>query len=190
MLPLPAGREASSGVGAPVYERHRPERTLTIQACPGILSGVQGPPGGAGDGLAGVCPAGVRGLPQMRAPRARILAGALRHLSCRALGGVQLQTGGFCPSCGARRMAESAALLVDEVFPEQPVRQWVLSFPYPLRFVFASRPAIMGQVLGIVYRVIATHMIKKAGFSCKTAHTGAVALIQRFGSALNLNKQS
>ena len=33
---------------------------------------------------------------------------------------------GFCPSCGARRMAESAALLVDEVFPEQPVRQWVL----------------------------------------------------------------
>lgn len=40
---------------------------------------------------------------------------------------------GFCPSCGARRMAESAALLVDEVFPEQPVRQWVLSVPYPLR---------------------------------------------------------
>lgn len=27
---------------------------------------------------------------------------------------------GFCPSCGARRMAESAALLVDEVLPEQP----------------------------------------------------------------------
>jgi len=36
---------------------------------------------------------------------------------------------GFCPSCGARRMAESAALLVDEVIPEQPIRQWVLSFP-------------------------------------------------------------
>jgi len=42
-------------------------------------------------------------------------------------------------------------------------------------------------VLGIVYRVIATHLIKKAGFSCKTARTGAVTLIQRFGSALNLN---
>ena len=89
--------------------------------------------------------------------------------------------------CGARRMAESAALLVDEVFPAQPVRQWVLSFPYPLRFLFASRPAIMGQVLGIVYRCIATHLIKKAGFSCTTARTGAVTLIQRFGSALNLN---
>jgi len=94
---------------------------------------------------------------------------------------------GFCPSCGARRMAESVALLVDEVFLEQPVRQWVLSFPYPLRFLFASRPVIMGQVLGIVYRCIATHLIKQAGFSRKRARAGAVTLIQRFGSALNLN---
>ena len=31
MLPLPAGREASSGVGALVYDRHRPERTLLYQ---------------------------------------------------------------------------------------------------------------------------------------------------------------
>jgi hypothetical protein len=81
-------------------------------------------------------------------------------------------------------MAESAALLVDEVFPEQPVRQWVLSVPYPLRFLFASRPEVMGRVLGIVYRCIATHLIKKAVFSRKTAQTGAVTLIQRFGSAL------
>jgi hypothetical protein len=27
---------------------------------------------------------------------------------------------GFSPSCGARRMTGCAALLVDEVFPEQP----------------------------------------------------------------------
>jgi hypothetical protein len=45
----------------------------------------------------------------------------------------------------------------------------------------------MGRVLGIVYRCIATHLIKKAGFSRKTAQTDAVTLIQRFGSALNLN---
>ena len=31
MLPLPAGREASAGVVASVYERHRPERTLLYQ---------------------------------------------------------------------------------------------------------------------------------------------------------------
>jgi len=84
-------------------------------------------------------------------------------------------------------MAESAALLVDEVFPHQPVRQWVLSFPFQLRFLFASRPLITGQVLGIVYRAISMHLVKKAGYSKKTARTGAVTLIQRFGSALNLN---
>ncbi len=55
---------------------------------------------------------------------------------------------GFCCSCGARRMAESAALLVDEVLPHQPMRQWVLSVPFPLRFLFASQPNIMGKALG------------------------------------------
>ena len=72
---------------------------------------------------------------------------------------------GFCPSYGARRMAESAALLVDEVLPHEPIRQWVLSFPFQLRFLFASYPKIMGKVLGIVYRSIATHLIRKAGFT-------------------------
>ena len=60
---------------------------------------------------------------------------------------------GFCPSCGARRMAESSALLMDDVLPCQPVRQWVLSFPYPLRFLFASRAEIMGQAHTIARRV-------------------------------------
>jgi hypothetical protein len=42
-------------------------------------------------------------------------------------------------------------------------------------------------VLGIVYRGIATHLIKTAGCSRNTAQTGAVSLIERFGSALNRN---
>jgi len=45
----------------------------------------------------------------------------------------------------------------------------------------------MGKALGIVYRAISTHITKKAGYTKTTAHTGAVTLIQRFGSALNLN---
>ena len=94
---------------------------------------------------------------------------------------------GFCPSCCAKRMTESAALLVDTVLPCQAMRQWVLSVPFPLRFLFASQPHVMSKVLGIVYRTIATYLIKKAGYSKKTARTGAVTLIQRFGSALNLN---
>jgi ribosomal protein S27E len=50
----------------------------------------------------------------------------------------------FCPSCDARRMLESAALLVDEVLPHQPMCQWVLSVPFPLWFLFASQSKIMG----------------------------------------------
>jgi hypothetical protein len=99
---------------------------------------------------------------------------------------------GFCPSCGSRRMAETAALLSDEVFPYVPLRQWVISFPFPLRYLFAAHPQAMGKVLGIVYRAISTHQIHKAGYSLKKGATGAVTLIQRFGwygipAALNLN---
>jgi len=45
----------------------------------------------------------------------------------------------------------------------------------------------MSHALAIVYRIIATHLIKKAGLTHKTAKTGGITLIQRFGSALNLN---
>lgn len=95
---------------------------------------------------------------------------------------------GFCPSCGARRMVESAAHLVDHVLPEQSIRQWVLTFPYPLRFLFAAQPHVLSQVLGIVFRAISTFLIKKTGFSVASGtKSGAMTLIQRFGSALNLN---
>jgi hypothetical protein len=45
----------------------------------------------------------------------------------------------------------------------------------------------MGQVLGIVYRTLATHLVKKAGLSCNTDQTGAVTLIERLGSTLNFS---
>ena len=94
---------------------------------------------------------------------------------------------GFCPSCGARRMVESAALLVDEVLSRLPMRQWVLSFPYPLRFLFTNRSQVMSHVVGIVYRAIETHLLHHAGLTRSTTKTGAVTLIQRFGSALNIH---
>ncbi len=94
---------------------------------------------------------------------------------------------GFCPSCGARRMAESAALLVDDVLPNKPLRQWVLSLPFALRFLLATEPQVVTRVLKITDRTIAGHLIKKAGLRAAVAETGAVTLIQRFGSALNLN---
>jgi len=93
---------------------------------------------------------------------------------------------GFCPSCGARRMAESAALLVDEVLPEVPMRQWVLSVPFALGYLFAREPKAMNAALGVVYRTIAAFLQHKSGYRSCEADCGAVTLIQRFGSALNL----
>jgi len=81
-------------------------------------------------------------------------------------------------------MAESAALLVDDVFPEQPVQRWVLSFQYPLRFLFASRPAIMGHVLGIIYPCIAMHLIKVTGSSARRSSRMAVYGLLLFASTL------
>lgn len=67
------------------------------------------------------------------------------------------------------------------------MRQWVISFPFQLRFLFASYPAVMSEVLSIVTRLISTHLIQKGGAKHSTARIGAVTFIQRFGSALNLN---
>ena len=55
------------------------------------------------------------------------------------------------------------------VLPHEPIRQWVLSFPFQLRFLFASRPELMDKALGIVHRAIASHLVTKAGKTQKTA---------------------
>ena len=84
-------------------------------------------------------------------------------------------------------MAQTAAHLVDCVISRVPVRQWVLSFPIPLRVLFASHPQLLAPVVQVVHRVIGTFLIKQAGLKHTDASTGAVTLIQRFGSAANLN---
>jgi hypothetical protein len=92
---------------------------------------------------------GSRGTSLCRALRADF--GRANRQSCRF---VSCKKRGFCPSCGARRMAETAALLADEVLPERPLRQWVLSLPIALRFLLATNSAVLSQVLGVVYRTI------------------------------------
>ena len=85
-------------------------------------------------------------------------------------------------------MVETAAHLVDHVFPRVPIRQWVLSFPWPLRLLFAARPDVLTRVLTVVTRALSTAVVKRAGLTRSAgAETGIVTFIQRFGSALNLN---
>lgn len=49
--------------------------------------------------------------------------------------------------------------LVDEALPEQPIRQWALSFPFQRRFPFASHPQLMRRVLGIVHLTISVRLL-------------------------------
>ncbi len=95
----------------------------------------------------------------------------------------------FCPSCGGRRMADTAAHLVDRVFPEVPVRQWVLSVPYALRYRLAYDSSLVRDVLQIFVRTIFASIRRRAGIpaSNRQARCGAVAFIQRFSDALNLD---
>lgn len=43
--------------------------------------------------------------------------------------------------------------------------------PIPLRFLFATEHAALTAVLEIVYREIASHLVKKAGLNLRTAQT-------------------
>ena len=67
------------------------------------------------------------------------------------------------------------------------MRPWVLSFPIPLRVLFAAQPQLLSPVLHVINRAISSFLIKQAGIKHRQAQTGAVTLIQRFGSAVNLN---
>jgi hypothetical protein len=53
--------------------------------------------------------------------------------------------------------------------------------------LFARNPAAMAEALSIVYRAISGFLIRKARLTRRQGQCGAVTLIQRFGSALNLN---
>ena len=143
-----AARMASRERDAGRYQRHRPEQTLLYQIVDEYYPAFAAHLAEQGRGLPGYV---------QREFEDYLKCGRLEHgflrvrcESCHTehLVAFSCKRRGFCPSCGARRMAESAALLVDEVLPEQAMRQWVLSFPYQLRFLFASRPEIMGRVLG------------------------------------------
>jgi len=63
----------------------------------------------------------------------------------------------------------------------------VLSFPWPLRLLFAARPALLTGVLAVVTRALSTALARRAGLRASGAGTGLVTFIQRFGSAIDLD---
>ena len=121
------------------------------------------------------------------------LAGGFARFQCGTCGLDRLvafscKGRGICPSCGGRRMAERAAHLVDHVFPDVPVRQWVLSLPYRLRYRLAWDHDLCRAVVALFVRAVlrCLHARARDG-GVGDGHGGAVAVVQRFGGALNLN---
>ena len=86
----------------------------------------------------------------MRHPGPRLLEIALRRVRHDKLVAFSCKRRGICPSCGARRMAKTAAHRVDHLIPHVPVRQWVLSLPIPLRLLLAAQPELATPVPQVV----------------------------------------
>ena len=87
------------------------------------------------------------------------LAGGFARFHCTSCGPDRLvafscKGRGFCPGCGGRRMTERAAQLVDHVFPDVPVRQWVLSLPYRLRYRLAWDHDLCRAVVAVSMRAV------------------------------------
>ena len=76
---------------------------------------------------------------------------------------------------------------MDNVIPHIPVRQWELSLPLTPRLLLAAQTEFVTPVLHVVQRVATRHLLGHAGLKADGGHGGAVMLIQRFGSAANLN---
>ena len=87
-----------------------------------------------------------------------------------------------CPSCGGRRMAERVAHLIDHVFPDVPVRQWVLSLPYRLRYQLAWDHDLCRGVVAVFLRAVLGFLrVRARDGGVADGRGGAVAVIQRFG---------
>ncbi|MEJ2238297.1 MAG: transposase, partial [Gemmatimonadales bacterium] len=81
---------------------------------------------------------------------------------------------------------------VDNVFPIAPVRQWVVTFPFDMRFRMAFDTELCTQVLRVVNSCISSWIRRRARDylelqSVKGLQTGCVTFIQRWRSDLALN---
>src|SRR3982751_138186 len=65
-------------------------------------------------------------------------------------------------SPAARSRSDFAAHLCDYVMPRVPVRQWVLTVPFGLRFRLAFDPALAGVVLRIFVGVVSRWLRRRA----------------------------
>lgn len=81
-------------------------------------------------------------------------------------------------------MVDTAARLTDEILPAVPVRQWVLSMPFEIRYRLAWDGDLVSAVLAVFLRVVYgwyRRQSKKQGHG--DGRCGSVTFVQRFGAA-------
>ena len=86
-----------------------------------------------------------------------------------------------------RRMADTAAFLVDRVLPVAPYRQWTLSLPHDLRFLVVRNPDLLNRTLSLFLRAVFSYQrLRARRIGIEKPVTGAVTMLQLFGSILQL----
>jgi hypothetical protein len=87
-----------------------------------------------------------------------LLCHGFARIRCPGCGHEQLLAfsckGRLCPSCVGRRMADTAAYLVDQLLPAAGYRQWVLTFPWVLRFRLAVDRPLLTALLRTFLRAL------------------------------------
>jgi len=125
--------------------------------------------------------------------RCGVLAHGFARVKCPACGdeivvAFSCKSRGICSSCTARRMADTAAHLVDRVLPRAPYRQWVFTVPKRLRLRLARDPAWASWCGTLAVRAIGAWQRRVArARGVVSPKTGAVTFVQRFGGLVNLN---
>jgi len=176
----------------PTYERRQPEHTALWHCVRAHLSA-----------FLSQAEAVERPVPQFireefeRFLRCGILSEGCAKVRCEQCGFTRLvafscKGRGVCPSCIARRMSDTAAHLLDHVWPEVPTRQWVLSLPVPLRYLLAWDCELSSAVIGLFIDTVFGHLrqvAKRELGLCRLedALPGAVCVVQRWGGSVNLN---
>ncbi len=93
----------------------------------------------------------------------------------------------LCPSCAGRAMSDGARHLVDRVFPDVNVRQYVLVFPFELWGMLAYQPALVNAAQKRCCDSIQEwHQQRAKEYAFPDGKTGGVAVLRRFGSGLNV----
>jgi hypothetical protein len=93
---------------------------------------------------------------------------------------------GLCPSCGAKRAAELAAFLVDEVVEDVGHAQWVFTIPKMLRVYFLHHRELLGELSRAAAQT-AKELLAAAADEEEGFRPGVVAVVQTFGDRANFH---